>query len=242
MSSTILAYRSLDDSDSPISTSPILFLEHMARLADSGTKVVPLEQVQDTSGSVALTFDGGFRNFMEYGLPVLEQYGFPATVFIASAFCGDRNRWDRKRRDIPKLSLMGWDELAALPQDLVHVGAQTVHHALLPSLRPAAVATELDACRQAIAHVTGRQPVSFSYPFGATSPAVRALVAERFQVACTNRLDYVEATSDPWELPRIDTFSLKDPALLTETIAGQRRWQLGLRRMFREVRSLLRSA
>ena len=242
MSSTILAYRSLDDSDSVISTSPILFLEHMARLVDSGAKVVPLEQVQAIPGSVALTFDGGFANFLDYGLPVLQQYGFPATVFIVSAFCGDRNRWDRKRRDVPKLPLMGWDELATLPRPLIQVGAQSVTHPHLPSLKREAVIVELDACRQAIAHVTGTESTSFSYPFGATSPMIRQLVAERFQVACGERLDYVETDSDRLELPRIDTFSLKDPILLSETIAGERRWQLGIRRMFREVRSILRSA
>ena len=61
-------------------------------------------------------------------------------------------------------------------------------------------------------------------------------------VACSNRLDYVTSESDPFELPRIDSYALKDPRLLTETITGQRRFQLGLRRMMREVRSLLRTA
>ena len=214
----------------------------MARLADSRTPVVPLEVVQKVPGSVALTFDGGFRNFLDFGLPVLESYGFPATVFVVTGYCGDRNRWDKKRRDTPKLPLLGWDELAQLPRPLVQLGAQTVHHPVLPRLTREAIIGELDACRQALTHVTGAQPSAFSYPFGATSAAVRKLVGERFSVACTTRLDYVTENSDPLELPRIDAFSLKDPRLLMETIAGQRRWQLGISRLFREVRSVLRSA
>ena len=242
MSSTVLAYRSLDESDSPISTNPILFLEHMTRLAESGAKVVPLGEVQATSGSVAITFDAGFRSFLDFGLPVLEHYGFPATVFVVSGYCGDRNRWDRNSRDVPKLPLMGWDELAGLPQHLIQLGAQTVHHRLLPGLSEVEIGSELDACRQAISHVTGLTPNAFCYPYGRTSPQVRPLVAERFVVACSNRLDYVTPESDPFELPRIDSYALKDPRLLTETITGQRRFQLGLRRMMREVRSLLRTA
>ena len=217
-------------------------MEHMARIAASGVPVVPLQEVQSKPGSVAITFDFGFRNFLDFGLPILEQYEFPATVFIVSGYCGDRNRWHRRDRDIPKLPLMGWDELAALPKTRITLGAQTVTYPLLPTLDRAAVATELDSCRQAIQHVTGSEPVAFCYPFGATSPLVREMVAERFQVACTDRLDYVVPDSNPLQLPRIDAFALKDPAVLSDTIRGSRQWQLGLRRMFREVRSRLRIA
>ena len=241
MPSTILSYHSLDASDSPISTSPILFLEHMARLAESGAKVVPLERIAATEGGVALTFDWGFANFLDFALPVLQHYGFPATVFVVTGYCGDRNRWDR-RAEVPKLRLMDWDDLKGLPRPLIQIGSQTVNHLNLARSSPAIAALELDASREAIAHVTGAAPTALAFPYGATSPEVRELAASRFQVACGSRLDYVDTGDDLLALPRIDAFFLQDPRLVAETVAGHRRWTIGFQRMLREMHALIRSA
>ncbi len=42
-------------------------------------------QFADQPFTVALTFDDGYRNNIQYGLPVLEQYGVPATFFLTGA-------------------------------------------------------------------------------------------------------------------------------------------------------------
>lgn len=36
--------------------------------------------------ALVITFDDGYRNFFDYALPVLRQYGLPATMFAASDF------------------------------------------------------------------------------------------------------------------------------------------------------------
>ena len=38
--------------------------------------------------SVLLTFDDGYRSFMQYARPVLKDYGFSATLFVYSDFIG----------------------------------------------------------------------------------------------------------------------------------------------------------
>src|SRR3954471_22733974 len=37
------------------------------------------------SRSVAITFDDGYANNLKLGVPVLKKYGFPATIFLATA-------------------------------------------------------------------------------------------------------------------------------------------------------------
>jgi peptidoglycan/xylan/chitin deacetylase (PgdA/CDA1 family) len=45
-------------------------------------------------GAVAVTFDDGFRNNYRHALPVLERYGVPATVYVATGFIGSgRMSW-----------------------------------------------------------------------------------------------------------------------------------------------------
>src|SRR6202043_11676 len=91
--SAILTYHSLDDSGSVISVPPALFRRQMDFLAASGIPVVPLNEVMKRPGSVAITFDDGFRNFADHAVPVLERHRLPATVFVVSRYCGLTNDW-----------------------------------------------------------------------------------------------------------------------------------------------------
>src|SRR5271157_5964061 len=126
--SAILTYHSLDDSGSVISIQPALFRRHMEFLAESGVPVVPLDQVLGRPGSVAITFDDGFRNFADWALPVLDRHQLPATIFIVSQYCGQMNDWpSQSGAGVPRLPLLSWGELAALPA-LVSVGAHTATH------------------------------------------------------------------------------------------------------------------
>src|SRR5258708_5988741 len=91
----ILTYHSLDDSGSVISVSPQVFAEHMRILHELNVKVISLSEVRNLQGAtppgdhcVILTFDDGFQNIYEHGLPILQRYGFPATVFLVTDYCG----------------------------------------------------------------------------------------------------------------------------------------------------------
>lgn len=63
-----------------------VFEEHLRWLRDH-TQVLSLEDFCQRTGEsddfcVALTFDDGYRNNLEYVLPLLEKYQLPATFFI----------------------------------------------------------------------------------------------------------------------------------------------------------------
>src|SRR5689334_22059807 len=111
--SCILTYHSLDRSGSVISIQPEVFSRQMAFLAESGTPVVPVSAVRKTTCAVAITFVDGFRNFYEAAFPVLRRYGFAATVFVVSGYCGKRNDWPTQPRNsgIPTLDLMAWNQV-----------------------------------------------------------------------------------------------------------------------------------
>src|ERR1700722_15438811 len=97
--STILTYHSLDDSGSVISTHPEIFRRQMDFLAASGVPVVPLAETLERAGSGAKTFDDGFRNLLDHAVPVLEQYHFPATIFVVGNYCGGHNDWPSQPKD-----------------------------------------------------------------------------------------------------------------------------------------------
>lgn len=85
------------------------FREHMEFLARR-YRVVPLDEVVEAiaaadgplpARSVAITFDDGYANTLSLAGPILEEFGFPATVFLPTDYIGRREMY-------------WWDELAFL--------------------------------------------------------------------------------------------------------------------------------
>lgn len=70
------------------------FRERMAALRDGGYHVLPLREgvrrMYDGTlppRAVALTFDDGTHDFVARALPILTEFGFPATVYLTTYYC-----------------------------------------------------------------------------------------------------------------------------------------------------------
>jgi len=209
--SCILTYHSVDTSGSVISISPSVFREQMDWLASNRVPVATLERVRETPGAVAITFDDGFRNFSEHAAPVLRQYGFPATVFVVSEFCGGWNDWPSQPRDtgIPRLPLMSWEELAQIAKAGIRIGCHTATHPFLSRLSTAELEEELHRGRAAIEQRIGMPVDTFAYPYGDFTPRERQAAARHFHLACGTRLAFLSTASDALDLPRLDVYYLR---------------------------------
>ena len=92
----ILTYHSIDQTGSVISVGSDQFQHHMRWLASAGYSVVSLRDVMVLMrqgspippNTIALSFDDGFKNFSSSALPVLQELGFRATVFLVVGQCG----------------------------------------------------------------------------------------------------------------------------------------------------------
>ncbi|HLI63944.1 MAG TPA: polysaccharide deacetylase family protein [Terriglobales bacterium] len=94
----ILCYHGISDSECgpypEMFLRPSVFARRMQILAQSGCKVLGLAEAlrllqegQLPGNSVAITFDDGWADFHSQALPVLQQYGFPATVYLTTYYC-----------------------------------------------------------------------------------------------------------------------------------------------------------
>lgn len=233
--SAILTYHSLDDSDSVISISPGIFCKQMESLALARLPVVPLDEAFRRPGTVAITFDDGFRNVLDHAVPVLQRNGWPATVFVVTEFCGRDNGWPTQPPAIPRLQLMSWDELAGLPSTIA-VGAHTATHPDLSRISPAQCQAELSSSREAIERRLGRPAPWFAYPYGAPTAAVKKLASAEFELAVGTTLDYARISSAPFDLPRIDTYYLKSSASLDWLFSYSGQAYIAGRRAIRRLR------
>ena len=62
--------------------------------------VAQLQQGTLPPAAVCVTFDDGYRDNLEVALPILQQEGVPATVFVATAFCQGDNMWNDRVIDL----------------------------------------------------------------------------------------------------------------------------------------------
>lgn len=233
--SAILTYHSLDDSGSVISTPPSQFQRQMEFLAASGIPVLPLDQALHRPGSVAITFDDGFRNVLDHALPALERHGFPATIFVVSDYCGRGNNWPGQSAGIPSLPLMSWAELAGLPVP-ISVGAHTATHPNLMRLPACECEREMSECQTRIEQSLGRPVRWLAYPYGASSPEVRSLAGHHFDLAVGTLLQFLPARWNPLDLPRIDTYYFRGRLSLERLFTPSGRLYLGARALLRKAR------
>ena len=84
----ILFYHRVSDDRDELAVTPARFAEQMARLAHDGLRAVDVEQAhallaaEQARGVVGLCFDDGYADVARNAVPVLEQHGFGATVFL----------------------------------------------------------------------------------------------------------------------------------------------------------------
>jgi peptidoglycan/xylan/chitin deacetylase (PgdA/CDA1 family) len=181
-------------SGSEIDLTPSVFDEQMAWLAGSG-RVVSLDDAVDVldhagphdsdakpSGAadpVVVTFDDGTADLADVATPVLQRYGVPATVYLATRFVDEGEPFPG---DGTPLSWSAVRDMAST--GLVTFGSHTHTHRLLDRLPPAEAAKELDRSRHLIEDALGAPVEHFAYPKAvAASPEVEPLVRDRFRTA-----------------------------------------------------------
>jgi peptidoglycan/xylan/chitin deacetylase (PgdA/CDA1 family) len=237
VSSGILTYHSIDDSGSVISIPGEVFRLHMSMLRDSGTPVVPLDQLHTTPGSIAITFDDGFRNFLHGALPVLRHHGFPATVFVVADYCGKRNDWPSQPPGIPALDLMDWAELREIVRHGISLGGHSATHPRLTAVSDDRLRRELVASRAKIEDRTGVALTAFSYPYGESDEHVRRQVAREYRIACGTTLRFLQPNDNPLDLPRVDAFYLQNPWTMRNLLGPGGRAYIRARGWMRSARA-----
>jgi peptidoglycan/xylan/chitin deacetylase (PgdA/CDA1 family) len=230
-----MTYHSLDESGSVISVPPQLFRRQMEALAAGRTRVVPLAQIVESPGAVAITFDDGFANFAEHAVPVLQDLSLPATVFVVSGYSGRSNDWPSQSSEVPRLPLMSWSTLRDLPPP-ISIGAHTINHPDLRTSSKQEIASEIEGSRSEIEQRTGRPVNAFAYPYGGVNAHAAAVVRERVGLGCGTQLRFVDPGSDRAVLPRLDVYYLKSKLWFDNPLNALNRIYIGLRGSLREVR------
>jgi peptidoglycan/xylan/chitin deacetylase (PgdA/CDA1 family) len=235
----ILMYHSISDNlfgkSHPyyqINTSVEVFDRQMRWLRNQGYRTIDLcqltdgfERREDLTKTVVLTFDDGYRDFIDGAMPVLKQCGFSATIFLATGRIQD-----------PPVRLNGaeyltWQEVRELHAQGISFGSHTVTHPDMRSLGPEQIEYELGYSKEVIEQKLGVAVSSFAYPFAFpeedrdfTRFLLDALENQGFQNGVTTVLGRASSKNSPYFLPRLPANSWDDDAFLRAKLEGGYDW------------------
>jgi peptidoglycan/xylan/chitin deacetylase (PgdA/CDA1 family) len=106
--------------------------------------------------AVVLTFDDGLRSFKEIALPTLMRRKMKATAFIIG------NRFAKKYLR----KYMTETEVREVSDAGIEIGAHGWEHRVLPECSPEECEEELVRAKVDLYRITGKQVVSYAYPYG----------------------------------------------------------------------------
>ncbi|HEX2989017.1 MAG TPA: PqqD family peptide modification chaperone [Chloroflexota bacterium] len=230
----ILLYHKVADISAPYSSIWVTantFARQMAALHAYGYTTVSLEDYMlyrqglavPPDNPVILTFDDGYECLWNIVRPVLDRYGYKATIFLLTGHTGDSlredTRWDQVEAAYPA-KMMLWSEAIALLADGHYLESHTRWHSQLSTSSESWSRTEIRESTEEMQSRLGIAPRFFAYPYGdgAGMPQLAAVLQSEGYLGAVASQGGIANTrdSDLWALPRIkiteDNSTMLDPA------------------------------
>ncbi len=209
----ILMYHSVGENNAFFSVRPEEFARQMAWVAERKFKVVFLSELvamirqkkNSVAGYVAITFDDGYKDFLQNAAPVLRQHNFPASVFLISDMLGA----SYTTSDGISFPLMNAAEAQeAKASGRVEYFPHTAKHTILDQVSAQEAIQEIEKSKNDIAEKFGRSANILAFPKGRhTSEIIEYLRHSNFTAAVTVQEGFVTPAGDPFLLPRLSVDS-----------------------------------
>ena len=201
----VLAYHAISPSwRHPLSTTPEAFRSQLALLVARGYRAVTFSDAARSPSRerrVAVTFDDAFRSAAVHGRPILDELGWPATVFVPTTPVTTREAMHWLGGQGGEVESMTWDDVEELAAHGWEVGSHSRTHRLLSELPPAEAAEELAGSLEEVSGHVGCCD-AISYPWGEVVPAV-VEAARRAGYSTGSGLGGRFGFGDPMRVPRV---------------------------------------
>ncbi len=190
--------------------TPDAFRKDMEQIRQAGYQVLPFASVLDgiagrvelPDKAVAITFDDGIACAFENALPILQEFGYPASVFVVSSRVGGYNDWCEVF-GFPRRRMLTTSEIRALAEFGVDIGSHTANHLWLGKTEETVITKETQDSKAVLEDILGREVSHFAYPFGSWNPMTRNAVIEAgYTGACSTMSGWNRKGTDPYLLRR----------------------------------------
>ena len=175
--------------------TPHAFTRQMRWLAKRGYTTVSMDElVACRAGEmdlperpIIITFDDGYQGSVDYAVPVLQQHGFSAIIYLVTDCVGGSSHWLQQEIGL-EFPMMDWATARALERAGFACGAHTRSHPRLTDISDDACRLELVESRATLTRELGHPIYHLAYPYGRHNPRVTQLATEAgYRTACTVR-------------------------------------------------------
>jgi peptidoglycan/xylan/chitin deacetylase (PgdA/CDA1 family) len=231
----ILMYHGISDAPErgsayyKVNTAPGVFERQLRFLKERGYSTISLSEAvrllsrRESPGArkIVITFDDGFRNFYINAFPILQKFGFSATMFLPTAFIGTA------RKSFKGVECMTWDEVRELRKAGVEFGSHTVTHSKLVELNWADVERELRDSKTEMETQLSAGISTFAYPFAFpqgnpvfVQKLADALVENGYRCCLTTEVGRARPGDNVYRLKRLPVNSEDDCGLFRAKLEG----------------------
>jgi peptidoglycan/xylan/chitin deacetylase (PgdA/CDA1 family) len=184
-----------------LAVSPAQFERQMSYLARNGYSCLTMPEAvrhfrkdgRAPARSFVLTFDDGYQDVHSKACPILEKFGFTATVFLVAGCMGSPSNW-WGQEGARSGQLLSWAEARDLVQRGYILGSHTLSHPFLNLLDDQSAFEEIRNSRVLLQEQLELQVDFFSYPYSQSDARIERLVESAgYTAACAG-------DSDPWSV------------------------------------------
>jgi peptidoglycan/xylan/chitin deacetylase (PgdA/CDA1 family) len=218
----ILCYHRFDYGEqSSMNTPPHIFENQMKFLKENGYRVISAQDLLDflayqrqvPKKSVLITIDDGYRSAYRNAWPILNKYGFTATLFVYTSYVGISAK------------AVTWDELRTLKTNGITIGSHSVYHSDLTDRKNletdeefhTRIKEEIFLSKKIIDRELEQDTYFFAFPYGRYNSQVLEMTASAgYKMAVTVDRGSNPFFSNPLALKRnmvlkkdIDSFASK---------------------------------
>lgn len=163
------------------------FKAQMGWLYEQGYRSVPLTDLLSDNKRekvFAITFDDGFKSQIEIAAPILSDYGFSATAFIATDWLSKKSKATFLAVDmLPSDAILNWNDARDLLKLDWDIASHTASHIDCSVASSCELLDELTRSKEAITAELGSAPQSFAFPFGKYNKAAIRQVKQLYPLA-----------------------------------------------------------
>jgi len=186
--------------------SPKLFAQQISELRDADFVAEPYGNIargaKPGTFRIAITFDDGFSDVFEHGLPVLRNSKFSAIQFLVTDFIGKTSEWQTPSGEIAG-KLMDRAEIREWLAAGNQIGSHTLSHPFLTKISTTDAKEEITTSKKKLEDWFGVPIEHFCYPYGDWNAQIRDMVESAgYRTACTTMPGVNRNDSDPLTLRR----------------------------------------
>lgn len=161
------------------------FRSQMNYLFQRRYHVIPLERMVEyivnkrkpEKNCLSITFDDGYEDHFLNVQPILERYGFPATIFITVKYIN--GCWKSKKAEGGNIKALSRDQILEMQKrGLIRFGSHSYSHASLMDIADEKKFFEIKESKSYLEDLLGEDVSFISYPFGVCNEEIKSIVQD----------------------------------------------------------------